>query len=118
MGWGSQVANVQRRTQRAFSISKPVTYEPNVGAPYSVEFSVFRAAGLEIDADSGLEILTTNPEISWQLSDLQAAPVEGDHVSIPALPELPAAEGRWMIVKPMPDGEGCVKAGLRRGTPP
>lgn len=114
MGFREKVSNVLHATQRVFGEGEVVTYEPQGGSPYAVEnvdglqTSIFRRASVALDVETGLQVISADPEVTFAQDDLEAFPGEGDTVMIRGV--------RWLVVDPRDDGEGGVKVKLRRTT--
>lgn len=110
MGWHEMTDGVLKTTQRTFADRSAgaslVTFEPAGGTPVVIESAIFRDAHLAVDVETGLQVTSAEPEISFRVADLPRFPAEGDHVV--------RAGTRYRVIEPQRDGEGGVKCALRR----
>lgn len=110
MAWREMTDGVLRTTQRTFADraagASVITFEPAGGTPVVIEHAIFRDAHLAVDVETGLQVTSDEPEVSFRVADLPRFPAEGDHVV--------RNTTRYRVIEPMKDGEGGVKCALRR----
>lgn len=106
MGWQEKVSGVLHASQRVFGEGEVVTYQPRSGPAYAVQDVVFRRASLALDVETGLQVISADPEATLPLDHLLAFPGEGDRVEL--------RDARWQVIDPRDDGEGGCKVRLRR----
>lgn len=94
--------------ERVFGEVAPALYTPTVGVPYSVPL-VFDALTERVDPDTGVAVLSNQPEIGVRLSQMQALPVQGDRVVIRGI--------TYQVVEPTFDGQGTATLRLHRVRP-
>lgn len=83
-----------------------VEYRPTVGDAVSIT-AVFDRVWTEVEPASGLAVSTNDPTLGLDLSDLSAAPAQGDNVVI-------SGTDLYEIVDYQEDGHGWVVLKLHR----
>jgi hypothetical protein len=87
-------------------------YRPQAGAPFNIDGVFDRAyKGLVINADGEPEIATRTPTLGVRLAQFAAAPVKGDKVYVPSVPET------YMVAAIHPDGKGWARLDLNIAAP-
>jgi hypothetical protein len=120
MGWHEMTAGVRAVTQSTFAdrrgTATAIAFEPIGQAAIPVTNAIFRDAHLAVDVETGLQVVSAEPEVSFDLANLPRMPAEGDHVLRYTLDVNGAitATTRYRVTEPMKDGEGGVKLALRR----
>lgn len=79
------------------TLGEPVTYTPTAGSAASIK-GVFNEKYEQVDPDTRATISTDQPNLLIRLSDLAAAPAEGDQVVI--------RTKTYKVFDWKPDGEG------------
>lgn len=82
-----------------FGESEPVQYTHFDGAPFSAN-GIFEAESTDVDPDTGFQIKSNVPQISFQLTQLQQMPDVDDTVLIRGY--------LYRVVDPQFDGQGTV----------
>lgn len=75
------------------------------GPAYEVD-GIFEAESLVVEPESGAEVITNQPMISFALSDLQRDPLQHDLIVIRGI--------SYRVVEPDYDGQGTVTLRLNR----
>lgn len=70
---------------------------------------IYEATTEVIDLETGATVMTNQPRVSFALSDLIEAPIEGDVITIRGL--------QYAVVEPTFDGQGTVTLRLHRYLP-
>lgn len=76
-----------------------ITYQHPDGQPYTLD-GIFEAESEEVDPDTGVKIISNNPQVSFRLSDLERMPDMGDLVTIRG--------ATYRVKEPQFDGQGTV----------
>ena len=89
----------------------PVIYIPRTGPAYEIAVAdgaggIFEAVTQLVDPDTGAVTISNQPNIYIRLSDLQAAPTNGDRLTVQGV--------TYRIVEPMFDGQGGVTLRLQK----
>lgn len=75
------------------------------GEPYGIN-GIWDAESVQIDPDTGVQILSYEPMISFALSDMEAQPDNGDTVKVRNI--------TYVVKEPLFDGQGTVTLLLYR----
>lgn len=82
-----------------------VTYTHVGGTAYALD-GIFEAESVEVDPDTGIAVISNNPQISFKLADMQAEPDNRDLVVIRGI--------TYRVKEPQFDGQGTVTLRLFR----
>lgn len=75
------------------------------GAPYDVD-GIFESESIDVDPDTGVQVISNQPAMSFALADLQQDPLEGDTLIVRGI--------TYRVVEPTYDGQGTVTLRLHR----
>ncbi len=79
------------------SFGEEVTYYPSGGGSEEI-YGIFDENFLAVDADTGLEVQSLQPNLNIKLSDLASLPAKGDEVEV--------RNTRYRVLQSQKDSEG------------
>lgn len=104
--WEQMVDDAHAACEAVFGEGdEQVTITHYGGSAYTAN-GIFDAESIQVDPDTGVEVISNQPVMSFRLSLLQEHPDDGDTVVIRGV--------TYRVIEPMGDGQGTVTVRLHR----